>query len=170
MWFVHRKVILTKDNLAKRQWKGCKQCVFCQSDETVEHLFISCPFAKNIWRLIRFTYSIIPPVNIANMFGDWLVGVENKTKAHICIGVCAFLWTIWNCRNDIVFNKTGVVHFLQVVYKASYCINLWSLLLPLEQRALMDSGCTRLMAVVRAIFNRGGWCHARRLEDRKSVV
>ena len=94
------------------------------------------------------------------MFSDWLVGVDKKTKAHIRIGVCAFLWTIWNCRNDIVFNKTGVVHFLQVVYKASYWINLWSLLLPLEQRALMDSGCTRLMAVVRTIFNRGGWYHA----------
>ena len=165
MWFVHRKVILTKDNLAKRQWNGCKKCVFCQADETVEHLFISCPLAKYIWRLIHFTYNITPPVTISNMFGDWLVGVDKKTNAHIRIGVCAFLWTIWNCRNDIVFNKTGVVHFLQVVYKASYWINLWSLLLPLEQRALMDSGCTRLMTVVRAIFNRAGWHHARKLDN-----
>ena len=165
MWFANRKVTLTKDNLAKSNWNGCKQCVFCQEDETVEHLFINCPLAKNIWRLIHFTYSIAPPTNIANMFGNWLAGVDKKIKARIRIGVCAFIWTIWNCRNDIMFNKAGAVHFLQVVHKATYWITLWSHLLPLEQGALMDSGCTRLMAVVRAIFNQGGWHHARRLEN-----
>ena len=109
-------------------------------------------------------YSITPPTTIANMFGNWLACVIKKTKARIHIGVCAFIWTIWNCRNDIVFNKAGAVHFFQVVHKATYWITLLSLLLPHEQRALMDSGCTRLMAVVRAIFNRGGWHHTRRLD------
>jgi hypothetical protein len=28
MWFVYNKVILTKDNLAKRHWIGCTKCVF----------------------------------------------------------------------------------------------------------------------------------------------
>jgi hypothetical protein len=31
MWFLHRKVLLTKDNLAKRKWLGCKICVFLRS-------------------------------------------------------------------------------------------------------------------------------------------
>jgi hypothetical protein len=29
MWFLYNKVILTKDNLAKRRWTGCTKCVFC---------------------------------------------------------------------------------------------------------------------------------------------
>ena len=163
MWFVHRKVILTKDNLLKRRWNRCKKCTFCESDETVEHLFIDCPFARNIWKLIHFTYNISPPSSIANMFGTWLTGVEKQTKARIRIGVCAFIWAIWNCQNDIIFNKTRAAHFLQVVHKATYWINIWSLLLPPDQRALMHSGCSWLMAVVRAIFNRSGWQHARRI-------
>jgi hypothetical protein len=36
MWFLHRKVILTKDNLLKRSWSGCTKCAFCNSEETVE--------------------------------------------------------------------------------------------------------------------------------------
>jgi hypothetical protein len=28
MWFLHRKVLLTKDNLAKRKWLGCKSVPF----------------------------------------------------------------------------------------------------------------------------------------------
>ena len=48
MWFLSRKVLLTKDNLIKRQWIGCKKCVFCGSDEMIEHLFISCQLARQI--------------------------------------------------------------------------------------------------------------------------
>ena len=29
MWFLHRKVLLTKDNLAKRNWHGDTKCSFC---------------------------------------------------------------------------------------------------------------------------------------------
>jgi hypothetical protein len=69
MWFLHRKVILTKDNLLKRSWSGCPKCAFCTSHETVEHLFIRCPFAKMVWQVVHFTFNIPPPANIKNMFG-----------------------------------------------------------------------------------------------------
>ena len=164
MWFLHRRVLLTKDNLAKRRWTGCKKCVFCDTEESVEHLFISCHFVKNIWRLIHFTFNITPPTSVANMFGPWLNGVAKETKACIRIGVAAFLWAIWNCRNDIVFNKTQTPHFLQVVLRATYWIQQWSLLSPGTHRDQLDTGCTRMMAVVRAIFCHNGWRHARRLD------
>jgi hypothetical protein len=39
MWFLHRKVISTKDNLLKRSWTGCPKCAFCNCQEMVERLF-----------------------------------------------------------------------------------------------------------------------------------
>ena len=41
---VQRGVILTKDNLLKRRWKGGSKCCFCSKDETIQHLFfrLSC--------------------------------------------------------------------------------------------------------------------------------
>jgi hypothetical protein len=48
MWFLKHKVLLTKDNLAKRKWTGCQKCCFCDSMESIEHLFLSCPFARII--------------------------------------------------------------------------------------------------------------------------
>uniref|UniRef100_A0A452XBH2 Reverse transcriptase zinc-binding domain-containing protein n=1 Tax=Aegilops tauschii subsp. strangulata TaxID=200361 RepID=A0A452XBH2_AEGTS len=29
MWFVHKQVILTKDNLVKRNWAGSRRCSYC---------------------------------------------------------------------------------------------------------------------------------------------
>ena len=166
LWFLNRKEILTKDNLIKRRWIGCKKCVFCDADESVEHLFIKCPFARDIWRLLHFTFNVYPPTSIANLFGSWLNGIDSVTKSRIRIGVAAILWALWNCRNDIVFNKLNSTHYLQVIHKACYWINTWSWLLSADQRGLMEDGCTRMLRVVRTIFFRAGWSHTRRLNDR----
>ena len=53
--FLNNKVLLTKDNLAKQRWQGCTKCSFCGAEETVEHLFITCPFAKIIWMVVYNT-------------------------------------------------------------------------------------------------------------------
>jgi hypothetical protein len=105
MWFLHQKLILAKDNLAKRNWDGCKKCVFCDSEESINHLFFTCPFARLVWRLVHFTFDIPPLANVTNMFRNCLNGVEKQTKARIHVGVCALIWAIWNCRNYLVFNK-----------------------------------------------------------------
>jgi hypothetical protein len=48
-WYLRKGVVLTKDNLAKRNWHGSKKCVFCHQDETIKHLFFQCRFARSIW-------------------------------------------------------------------------------------------------------------------------
>jgi hypothetical protein len=40
-WYLCRGVILTKDNLIKRNWHGSKTCVFCSQDEIIKHLFFN---------------------------------------------------------------------------------------------------------------------------------
>jgi hypothetical protein len=39
MWFLYQKVILTKDNLIKRQWTANETRYFCNNKESVQHLF-----------------------------------------------------------------------------------------------------------------------------------
>jgi hypothetical protein len=58
------------------------------------------------------------------MFGNWLNEIEPIVKARIRVGVCALVWAIWNCRNDVVFNKTSVPNFLQVICKVTYWIHI----------------------------------------------
>jgi hypothetical protein len=105
MWFFNNKVLLTKDNLVKRNWKGCQKCCFCKESKIVQYLFLTCPFAKIIWRMIYLTYDLPPPANITNMFGKWLNRVDKTDKARIRIGISAMCWSVWTSRNDIIFNR-----------------------------------------------------------------
>jgi hypothetical protein len=91
----------------KRSWSGCPNCAFCSGHETVDHLFIRCPFAKLVWQVVHFTDNIPPPTNIKNIYGQWLNGIDKKMKERICVGVCALIWAMWNCRNDVIFNNAG---------------------------------------------------------------
>jgi hypothetical protein len=133
--------------------------------ETIDHLFISRSFARLVWRVVHFTYNIPPPTNVNNLFGNWLNGIDKKTKVRIRVGVCALVWAIWNCRNDVVFNRNVKPNVLQVIHRAVSSIHMWSYLLPPEQRGPMDIGCNHFMMVVRAIFSQGGWSHTKRIGD-----
>ena len=57
------------------------------------------------------------------MFGNWLNGIDKATKTCIRVGVCALVWAIWNCRNDMVFNKGINAHLLQVIHMAGYFLD-----------------------------------------------
>jgi hypothetical protein len=58
LWYLKKGVILTKDNLAKRRWKGSLLCSFCNSKESIQHLFLDCVFARYIWTTLFFTFGI----------------------------------------------------------------------------------------------------------------
>ena len=49
LWYLRKGVILTKDNLAKRNWQGNQQCCFCHENEMIQHLFFDCRFARLVW-------------------------------------------------------------------------------------------------------------------------
>jgi hypothetical protein len=59
MWFLPKKVILTRDNIAKQNWQGNKK-YFYDRDESIQHLFFDCSLARIIWRLVHMAFSITP--------------------------------------------------------------------------------------------------------------
>jgi hypothetical protein len=61
MWFFHRKVILTKDNLLKRNWNGNTSCCFCDKEETIQHLFFWVPLSENYLAYCSHDVWIITP-------------------------------------------------------------------------------------------------------------
>jgi hypothetical protein len=163
LWFLHKKVILTKDNLKKRNWQGCSKCCFCDHDETIQHLFFACPFAKILWRIIYLTFNIPAPMNVNNLFDNWLNGVSKKDKGYIRVGVCALLWVIWNVRNDFVFNKKKFPIF-SVGHTYGCPLNPYVVLSSVKDvRRDMDVRSNRLAMVARDFYIRCGWRTDRQL-------
>lgn len=62
------------------------------------------------------------------MFTDCLGGTENKLKKLIWSGVSAMCWAIWLYLNEIVFDRANTLSSIQVIFRGTYWIGLWSLL------------------------------------------
>jgi hypothetical protein len=120
MWFLHRKVLLTKDNLIKRNWTGNEKCCFCDNKESIQHLFFECALAKVIWRIVHMSFGLAPPKNVTNLFGNWLKGILKKDLIQIRVGVYTMIWAIQNSKNDFVFNKPEINYFLQVILMVTH--------------------------------------------------
>jgi hypothetical protein len=140
-WYLRKEVVLTKDNLAKKNWHESKKCVFCPQEETIKHLFFQCHLARSIWPVIQVASTLIPPCSITNIvFGNWLNGINNRFKKHIRVGAIAFIWSLWLCRNDKVFNDKNSF-ILQVIYRAIGTLRLWLSLQRPQDRDLYTEIC-----------------------------
>ena len=133
--------------------KTCCHVDFCDRDETIKHLFLDCLLAKVLWQTIHIAFNITPPNSVNTLFGTWLNGIEPDLARHIRVGVCALMWAIWNCRNDLVFNMTTCIHFLQVIFRATALIRSWLLLTLTEAREHLVTGSIRW----KMVFNQFGW-------------
>jgi hypothetical protein len=100
------------------------------------------------------TFGLSPPKNINNLFGNWLKGIP-KELIQIRVGVCVVIWTMWNTRNDFIFNKLKKSSFLQVIPMVTHWIRMWSYLQQDEERVEMASGCNRLEGRLLGIYSTG---------------
>jgi hypothetical protein len=93
-----------------------------------------------------------------HIFGSWLHGVHLKVKNLIITGVAALCWAIWISRNDLVFNKTPMVTYLQVLFRATHWLRFWRYLQRVEDQEIIKETCRRIkVASMQFFFSYYGW-------------
>ncbi|WVZ64633.1 hypothetical protein U9M48_014127 [Paspalum notatum var. saurae] len=113
VWFLMKGVILTKDNLKKRNWNGDDGCCFCNEKETIQHLFFDCHIARFVWRIFQVAFGLKPPSNVTCLVGTWFEQVDPNMSPLVCVDASAIVWSIWLCRNDCVFDRKRLNSYLQ---------------------------------------------------------
>jgi hypothetical protein len=109
-------VVLTKDNLARRNWHGCKKCVSCYHPETIQHLFFDCHFARFLWQVVQVSLNIGTPTSVEHLFSDCANGVGNRFKKIILVGAAALCWALWTSRNNMVFDNSLAKTYMQTLF------------------------------------------------------
>lgn len=113
LWYLRRGVVLTKDNLAKRNWQGSKTCCFCHKEETIKHLFFDCRFARAVWSITHVASGLPKPHSVSHMFGNWLGGTSKNLKPLVLLGAATTCWSLgyvgmtWFLERNILFSFVG---------------------------------------------------------------
>jgi hypothetical protein len=114
--YLRRGVILTKDNLVKHNWQGSKQCCFCHEDETIQHRFFECRLARMVWAVVHASCGLSQPrvvCPVCSALG--YKGLDKTLKYLVLLETAATCWTMWLCRNAMVFENKQIL-FLLVIF------------------------------------------------------
>lgn len=123
MWTLLHGKILTVENLRKRGIAGPSRCPNCKTaEESIQHLFISCPFAASCWNNIvpsapstwNPQHSIEEALNNWRKNYPWKPTKQNPTRRIWNATPFALLWRIWIARNNRIFRDkaTTIRHIL----------------------------------------------------------
>lgn len=95
-------------NLHRRLLLPLADCPFChQVPKDSSHLFISYPFAKEVWNCLGFT-----PHKLFSKALDWrdCLLFFSQQQHHGLVSlelIVIILWYIWDTRNDLIFRNKG---------------------------------------------------------------
>ena len=113
LWKLRNNAIATKYNIFKRHIGNDAACPIClHAEETLLHLFITCPLAEEVWLDANPTLHITAPTT--ESFEIWLQTTllqlrstdgYNGYRLPLFVGR---LWSIWTSRNAQVFRRQRV--------------------------------------------------------------
>lgn len=87
IWYLLKGVVFTKDNLARRNWNGNKKSACFARKRKRFNIYFQCLFTNHLWRLLFWCFGLRPPRSIRHVFGNWLLGVDSKSRMLIITGV-----------------------------------------------------------------------------------
>jgi hypothetical protein len=123
MWYLLKGIVLTKDNLTRRNWNGSLRCCFYMKNESIYHLFFECHVSKFLWRAIQLFFGLYPLHSTSHTFGNWLLGVSKKIKKIILVGASAVCWALRLSRNDMVFDKNTIKILFAGVFQGNILVS-----------------------------------------------
>ena len=126
MWLAHKNRILTTDNLLKRGWQGQNKCQFCHQPESINHLFVTCTFARQIWFFMGACQHInVHWVKISDIihFAHQLPTAQRTAFLLVYSAIC---WTIWKHRNELCFNSGKVKSVRQMILLIISLVTYWT--------------------------------------------
>ncbi len=66
------------------------------------------------------------PTSISHIFDGWLLGVDKKKSKLILVGASAICWALWLSRNNMLFDKSPSISYMQVIFRATHWLRLWA--------------------------------------------
>ena len=110
VWTAALGKCLTIDNLCKRKVWILDWCYMCKRNgESVDHLFLHCPFASDLWSMVLGLIGVswVMPHTILGLLWCWQGSFGHHQNIYIwsIIPHC-LLWCLWRERNSRCFEDT----------------------------------------------------------------
>jgi hypothetical protein len=109
LWLALNNKLLNWDNYIKRGWCEPNCCILCKNDsESIDHLFIFCPYAAQVMKLIKEELDPKTSWNKGSLdenLKEWAMDRSVKLYANL---PSLFVSSIWWARNSDTFKDKQI--------------------------------------------------------------
>jgi glutamine synthetase type III len=86
-----------------------------------------------------------------------------RSKCLLYVGIGAMFWGMCLSRNDVIFNKTSISSYMQVIFRGTHWARTWALFQKEENRTAIQAACRLVETMTMEIFAKHGWWFSNRL-------
>jgi hypothetical protein len=148
LWLIAHNKLLTRDNLVKRHNVDDLTCLFCNEEESCNHLFCECVDFSAAWSELKIISNNSVDINhISDITNLWN---HDKKFRIINMILAALLRVIWLTRNDMYFNRTNWPGMQTLWRKLAFLLAQWGVLLHEEEKEKLQVVTTQLEALAHA--------------------
>jgi hypothetical protein len=144
LWLIWHNAIATKDNTKKRNWVGSFICQFCPHDESITHLFFTCPMAAYMWSTISTVLGVFTRPSCFTQYFRWIAKIlPVGSNLHI-VGIAALCWAIWKTRNNACFEGKLISSPVGLICYMCAFLRYWAGLQGEKDKEMLLEGASRL--------------------------
>ncbi|XP_030940521.1 uncharacterized protein LOC115965822 [Quercus lobata] len=104
IWRACSNMLPTRMNLQQQKVQVDQRCeLCCQQPETCAHFLWECPFARNVWAMMRGRVQKCSN-GVQDFFQLFRIGGDKRSKGEL-EQWAVLSWAIWNARNKLYFEK-----------------------------------------------------------------
>jgi hypothetical protein len=126
LWLIWHNAIATKDNMLRRGWSGNTRCQFCNENESILHLFFSCPAAKFVWSCVARSIGAPTCPGSFTQYFWWIPQFLHVSRNVQIAGVAAICWAIWKLRNRACFEGKVIQSPVELICFAVVFMKYWA--------------------------------------------
>jgi hypothetical protein len=128
----------------KKEMGGKFVCQFCPNDESINHLFFTCPMAAYMWSTISTVLGVFSRPSCFTQYLWWIAKIlPVGSNLHI-VGIAALCWAIWKTRNIACFEGKLISSPLGLICYMCAFLRYWAGLQNEKDKELLMEGASRL--------------------------
>jgi len=127
-------------------------CHFCDHDESIDHLFFTCPIAKVVWAGVAKGIGANNVPTSLQQCWIWYDKWLPKGKKFHMWGVSAICWAIWKAINKICFDGKKFNNPIEIICHACALMRFWTGLYAEVEREMLINGVNTMLKVAAKIL------------------
>jgi hypothetical protein len=127
-----------------RKWVGSFICQFCSLDESINHLFFTCPMAAYMWSTISTVLGFYSRPSCFTQYLWWIAKILPVGFNLHVVGIAALCWAIWKTRNKTCFEGKLISSPMSLICYMCSFLHYWAGLQKGNDNELLLEGETLL--------------------------